>query len=259
MPNQMHIIVVGNAKEVAKGLEKYGEVKYFDVYGNEIAAPSVKKVDASVTPKSILSKAAAAVGTADAIAAVKDVVLTGETSLMGQTFTVTQKQIVPSSYVFAISMGPMALMKKLVKDGKYTMSQQGQEKPADDKDKEEMNEDASFFSDAYLLKQTGYTFNLTGIEKVEGKDAYALNVKTAAGREYTNYYDVATGLKVKNTSVQDAGPMGKVTIQTYLSNYKVINGIQIPTTVLVDQGQLKIDMHFKDIKVNSGLKTEDIK
>ena len=207
-----------------------------------------------------MSKAAAAVGTAAAVAAVKDVSLAGETSLMGQTFTVTQKQILPSSsYVFAISMGQMALMKKLVKDGKYTMSQQGQEKQADAKDQEEMNEEAAFFTESHLLKQPSYTFNVTGIEKVEGKDAYALNVKTTAGREYTNYYDVATGLRVKTTTVQDAGPMGKVTIQTYLSNYKPFNGIQIPTTVLVDQGQLKIDMNFKDVKVNSSLKAEDIK
>jgi hypothetical protein len=42
-------------------------------------------------------------------------------------------------------------------------------------------------------------------------------------------------------------------------DYKPFNGIQIPTTVLVDQGQLKINMNFKEIKINSGLKAEDIK
>ncbi|MEJ7831074.1 MAG: pitrilysin family protein, partial [Segetibacter sp.] len=51
LPNQMHIVIVGNAKQIAPGLEKYGEIKYFDVYGNEAAAPTVKKADASVTPE----------------------------------------------------------------------------------------------------------------------------------------------------------------------------------------------------------------
>jgi zinc protease len=36
LPDNMHIVVVGNAKQVAPGLEKYGPVKYYDVYGNEV-------------------------------------------------------------------------------------------------------------------------------------------------------------------------------------------------------------------------------
>lgn len=43
LPQQMHIVIVGNAKQITPGLEKYGEVKYFDIYGNAIAAPAGKK------------------------------------------------------------------------------------------------------------------------------------------------------------------------------------------------------------------------
>lgn len=42
LPEQMNIIIVGNAKQISAGLEKYGEVKYFDMYGNQIAAPGKK-------------------------------------------------------------------------------------------------------------------------------------------------------------------------------------------------------------------------
>lgn len=38
-PDNLLIVVVGNAKEIAKGLDKYGEVKYVDMYGNSVAAP----------------------------------------------------------------------------------------------------------------------------------------------------------------------------------------------------------------------------
>ena len=86
-----------------------------------------------------------------------------------------------------------------------------------------------------------------------------MQVKTAAGREFTNYYDVETGLKVKGSKTEDAGAAGKITIQTFLKGYKAFYGVQIPTNVIVDQGQFKIDINFKDIKVNSGLKTDDIK
>ncbi len=259
LPNQMHIVIVGNAKQISPGLEKYGEVKYFDVYGNEVAAPTVKKADASVTPQSILQKAAAAVGTPQAIAAIKDLEFNGEASIMGQTITINQKHILPSAFSFSASMGGMVVQQQSLKNGKYTFTQQGQSKEPDAQDKEEMDEKSSFFSDAYLLKQTGNNYTLSGIEKVEGKDAYALQVKTVAGREFTNYYDVASGLRVKSSTVKDAGPMGKITVQTSFMDYKPYNGVQIPSHILVDLGQFKQDINFKNIKVNTGLKEGDLK
>lgn len=59
--NNLTIVIVGNAKEIAKGLGKYGEIKYYDVEGNPVKAPTEKKVDASVTAESIISKAIAAI------------------------------------------------------------------------------------------------------------------------------------------------------------------------------------------------------
>jgi len=55
--NNLTIVVVGNAKEIAKDLAKYGEIKYYDVEGNPVKAPTEKKVDASVTAESIIEKA----------------------------------------------------------------------------------------------------------------------------------------------------------------------------------------------------------
>lgn len=40
LPENMHIVVVGNAKQVAPGLDKYGQIKYYDVFGNETAGPA---------------------------------------------------------------------------------------------------------------------------------------------------------------------------------------------------------------------------
>ncbi len=257
-PGQMYIVIVGNAKQIAPGLEKYGEVKYYDIYGNETAAPSTaKKVEAGVSAESILQKAADAVGSATAMAAIKDVVMSGQASLMGNNLTVTQKNILPSTFSMEMGMAGMTVQKQMLKDGKYVKMQQGQELEADEQDKEEMNEQAAFFDDAFLLKQKGNTYNVSGIEQIDGKDAYAIEIKTAAGREFTNHYDVATGFKVKSTRTEES-PMGKMNIQSYFSDYKDFNGVKIPTHMVIDLGQFKIDTSFKDIKVNSGLKPEEI-
>ncbi|HVF82337.1 MAG TPA: hypothetical protein VM884_10400, partial [Flavisolibacter sp.] len=258
-PDNLLIVIVGNAKEIAPGLEKYGEVKYFNVYGQEIAAPTVKAVDASVTPQSILQKAVAAYGGDAAIAAVNDVQLTGTTSIQGMDLTITQKNLLPAAaYSFEMGMKGMAIQKKVLKEGKYTLSGQGA-KEADAKDKEEISEEAAFFLESYLLKQKGYEYTIKGIEKVEGKDAYAVAIKTPAKREFTNYYDVASGLRVKQTTTQEGGPAGPMTINTTISDYKPFNGVQIPTRLGMDLGMMKLDVKFTDIKVNAGLKAEDIK
>ena len=259
LPEKMHIIIVGNAKQIAPGLDKYGKVKYFDIYGNEASAPSAKKADASLTPESLLQKAAASIGTTQAIAAIKDIELDGEATIMDKKIGVNQKNILPATFSSAVSMGGMVLQRQMLKDGKYSITQQGQEQEPAAEDKEEIDEKAAFFSDAYLLKQKGNTYTVGSIEKVDGKDAYALQVKTAAGREFTNYYDVTNGLKVKTSTAKDAGPMGKINVQAYFKDYKTFNGVQIPTHVIVDLGQFKQDIVFKEVKVNSGLKAEDIK
>ncbi|RYZ26955.1 MAG: insulinase family protein, partial [Chitinophagaceae bacterium] len=129
-PGNMHIVIVGNAKEISRGLEKYGEVKYFNVYGQEIAAPTVKTVDASVTPQSILQKAITAYGGAQAIAAVKDLSLTGAASVQGMTINVSQKHVLPSAFVQEVSAQGMTFQKKLMKDGKFSLSGQGGNKEA---------------------------------------------------------------------------------------------------------------------------------
>ena len=119
-------------------------------------------------------------------------------------------------------------------------------------------EDAALFPERYLLENKEYQLTVKGIESVDGKDAYALAVKTPAGREYTNYYDVKTGLLVKKSQVQETA-MGSVPVSSYVSDYKSFNGVMLPTHVVNDLGQMKVDIRFDDVKVNSGLKAEDIK
>lgn len=260
-PGNMHIVIVGNAREIAKGLEKYGEVKYFDVYGNEKAPPSDKKMDASLTAESILQKSIDAQGGQAAMNAIRDLTMAGTASVMGQTLAFSQKFIFPGAYVQSISMGEVPVMKQLMKGTTYTASQQGQEIPVTDEDKEDMNESAALFLEPYLLKQPGYTFIVKGIEPVEGsgKDAYGIEIRSPKGRVFTNYYDSKSFLPVKSAKSQDGGPAGKVIVQTYFNEYRMVNGVQVPVKIVLDQGQLKISFDVKDVKVNQGLKVEDIK
>jgi predicted Zn-dependent peptidase len=258
-PNNLYIVVVGNAKEITKGLDKYGDVKYFDVDGNETKAPTSKAVDASVTGESIVKKFITAIGGDAAISSLKDLDMSGTSKIEGapMDFAFNQKYVLPKHFSMSMTAGPMVLFSQSVKDGVYAKSQQGQNVPVEEDEKEELDEEAYFVNEIYYQKNN-YTYTVKGIEAVDGKDAYAVEVKSAKGRIFTNYYDVETGLKVKNSHIEDAGSQGKMNMYTTFGSYKTYNGVQMPTEIVSFVG-VKISMTIKDVKVNTGLKSEDIK
>lgn len=258
LPGNVHIVIVGSAKEIAPGLEKYGEVKYFDVYGNPREAPSSKAVDASVTGESVIKKSIEAQGGEAAIAAITDLTTEGTASVMGQELTFSQKYVFSSGFVQEVSMGGMVIMKQMVKDGKYSISAQGMEQPVEDKDKEDLDESASMFTENYMQKKGGYTYTVKGIEQADGKDAYVVEITSPKGRQVVYHYDVASGLRVKETKTEEAEGM-KVSIVTTIKEYKTVNGVKIPSNLQVDQGPLKISFDIKEIKANQGLKADDLK
>jgi predicted Zn-dependent peptidase len=258
-PNNLYIVVVGNAKEITKGLDKYGDVKYFDMDGNETKAPTSKAVDASVTGESIVKKFITAIGGDAAISSLKDLDMSGTSKIEGapMDFAFNQKYVLPKHFSMSMTAGPMVLFSQSVKDGVYAKSQQGQNVPVEEDEKEELDEEAYFVNEIYYQKNN-YTYTVKGIEAVDGKDAYAVEVKSAKGRIFTNYYDVETGLKVKNSHIEDAGSQGKMNMYTTFGSYKTYNGVQMPTEIVSFVG-VKISMTIKDVKVNTGLKSEDIK
>lgn len=254
----LHIVIVGNLKQIAKGLDKYGEVKYFDVYGNEIAAPTEKKADAAITAEMILKKAIEVQGGEAAINAIKDVTMNGTASVMEQNLDFSVKYLLPSGYLQSISMGGMSLAKQSVNNGDYAIVQQGQSQTLKEEDKEELDEAASLFPEPYMLKKGGYAFTVKGIEQVEGKDAYNVEIKSPKARVFNFFYDLATGQRVKEIRTQES-PGGKSTVQLYIAEFKLVNSVLLPVKQVLDAGQFKINITISDVKVNQGLKPEDLK
>ena len=256
--NQMHIVIVGNAKQIAKGLEKYGPLKYFDIEGNEVAAPTEVKADASLTPAALMEKAIAAVGSKEALSSIKDVQLKGTANLMGQSLEMQQTIVMPGNSVTTMSMGGMAIMKQAVVDGKYSVAQQGQQAPITDDVKEGLDE-STYLAPEQLYLAKGYGLKIVGAEKVDGKDAIDVEVTTPSKKVSHRFYDAKTFLLVKTSKSEEVPGRGTATQQQYFTGYKTVNGVQISTEQLIDMGQMKINIKYADIKVNQGLKSSDLK
>ena len=257
-PAKMHIVIVGNAKQIAKGLEKYGPVKYFDIEGNEVAAPTEVKADASLTPTALMEKAIAAIGSKEALDNVKDVQLKGTANVMGQSLEMKQTIVMPGNSVTTMSMGGMAMMRQAVVNGKYSVSQQGQEAPMTDDLKEGLDE-STFLAPEQLYLAKGYGLKIVGGEKVDGKDAIDVEVTTPSKKVSHRFYDAKTFLLVKTSKSEEVPGQGTMTQQQFYTGYQTVNGVQISSEQLIDMGQMKINVKYTDIKVNQGLKTTDLK
>jgi predicted Zn-dependent peptidase len=257
-PNGETIILVGNAKQIAKGLDKYGEVKYFDIEGNEVAPPSVSAIDASMTPESIINKSISALGGADKIKSIADITMKGKVTVMNNALDVVVKMKAPKNMVQVISMGAMTLSKQSVIDGNYEVVAQGQSAPLNDEMKESLDDGANLVPEMTFLSK-GYTFKLIGIEKVNDKEAYDIEVTTTSGKKTHRFYDKNSFLLVKTSKTQEVPGRGPVTTGQLYNNYKAFGGVLIAQEQVLDMGVMKMNMQFTDITVNTGMTIDDMK
>ena len=256
--NNLVITIVGNAKEIAAGLSKYGDVKFFDINGNEVAPPTEKKVDANVTATSVLQKAIEAYGGETAIAAIKDATLKGSVSMMGQAMQYEQKHVMPGGYSAVVKMGPMELMKQSKNGSEYSAAMQGTKQEVSADDKAQLDAKAALYDERYYLSNAAVKLNLKGIESVDGKDAYDIEIVTPEGSSFHAFYDVKTGLKVQEMRQQEVGPMGKVNVTTLYKEYKEFNGVKIPVQIVIDLGVMKQDISITEVKINAGLSASEL-
>ncbi len=250
-PDNAWIIVAGD-KSVAEGLKRFAgnkTVQFYDENANPVEAPVAKTTDA--TPETIINNYVKALGGKDVIEKINDYKITAEMSAMGQKIEMTTAFKKPNHSLVLMGMGGR-VMQKITFDGtkmKMTGMQGSQEFTSGDEFEATKAEAAVCPEMNYM--QNGYKLAVKGIEKVNGSDAYALEV--TKGKVVTvNYYDVATGLKVKSVTTVDTpqGPMQQV---SEYSDYKAVEGVKFPYSIKQSAAGMAMDATVKAIDVNKGL------
>ncbi len=245
-PDNAHIVVVGNKGEVAEKLEKIAPVTFYDNYGNEIK--ETFEIPEGTSAETILSDYVNAIGGAGKLNMVKDVQMKMGASMGGMSLAL-DLYVMEGKFANIMSVTGMGVMSKQIYDnGKAMVQQQGQSMPVDDETKASLKESAVLFPEMKYLS-SGYKAKLTGAEKIDGKDAYILEVESPSGKKSTQYYDVKTSLKVRDITTQ-----GPQTVTTDFKDYKEVDGIMFPhLTTLIGVGPGPLDMKTEEIKVNKGI------
>ena len=255
LTDQTRVIIVGKAADVLPGLEAMSKreklpIFYFDKYGNPTQKPEMKKpVPAGVTAQTVLNDYIKAIGGEKAVKNVKTLAILSSGTIQGTALEIVTKTA-PKKLTFEMKAMGMTMSKQIVNEKEAYAMQQGQRKDFTGDELKEMQAEANTFKELALL--TDKEISLTGIENINGADAYALkNGKT------TLYYDVKTGYKVAESKEMEQRGQ-KMTQTTYFQDYKDVKGLKFPYKIIMNVG-IEIELTTTEVKINEGVTDADFK
>jgi predicted Zn-dependent peptidase len=252
-PENAYIIAVGNAQEIAGKLKRFspsGKVTSYDVYAQELDT-TAKKLPEGVSARTVLDNYIAQIGGKDNLLKVQDrtTEMTGKVQGVEVNITIYQKQ--PDKLLQEIKAGSMT--QSIIFDGKkgFSVTPAGK-KEITGQNLDDLRQEATL---NLLLNpgKYGITSKLSGIEKVEGKDAYRIELQAGTGKKWTEYYDVTSGLKLRQIKPITA-PMGQATQTVDFSDYRDVEGVKYPFRLKQTLGSQQMEMQVTSLKVNNNLK-----
>jgi hypothetical protein len=112
--------------------------------------------------------------------------------------------------------------------------------------------DAKLESEFYRpvkLKQLFPTMTVKGKEKVGEREAYVIEAKPTEGSMEKWYFDTQTGLLIRQDAERES-PQGKIPTETYLEDYREVDGVKIPHSTRVSNPMFVINIKTEEVKHN---------
>jgi zinc protease len=276
-PDNSIIVVAGNMEEVPETLRRFsatGEVEFFDPFGKPWVAPEVESVPAGVTLQSVLNKYYDAVGGKEAYTRIVDKTQVIEIPMMGQVAIVRQYQQAPNKLRVETAFGGMVVQTQIFDGKKASMSgMMGKQEFTEGPEFEAMKMQAIMNMEMDYAEY-GIEKTLEGIARVDGKQAYKVSVVTPSGQKTSEFYDVATGLKIRTES-----EMGVASYEDYRPFVLTIEGekpgffarmfgkkasvetfeFNFPRKRTQQAGGQLIEMTITEISMNTGIEESQFK
>jgi zinc protease len=248
-PENAYVVVVGNNDDIKDSLTGFGEINYYDMYGNEIDESSLG-IPEGLTGEDIINDYVEAIGGKENLAKLNDRTTSMEGSVQGIPVKITAYQKAPNLLKQKISAGGME--QEIIFDGqKGVMTAGGNNMNIEGDELEKLKLEATI---GLLLdyESHGLNFELKGGEKIENKTAYKVEVKLPSGGKWTQYFDPETGYKIKELK-NVTTPQGTFTQETLYSDYREVEGVKYPFEIKQSLGPQKLDFKVTSIEVNQGL------
>lgn len=248
-PDNAYIVVVGKGSEIADKLKTFGEVKYYDIYGDGYVPSKASAIPAGLTAEKVLTSYVQAVGGEEKIKAIKSLKSVAKASMQGAEIQVNQAKKLPNKEITEVMVNGTMQVQKMICNGKeVSMLQMGQKTPVDDATKEQTLFEA-YMVPELVYKTFGVKAALKGIEKTESGEAYLVEYTFPSGGKSTEYFDIQSGLKIKSVKEVDT-PQGKVSSATNFADYKEYGGVKFPTIISQNMGPQLLKIEVTSVEIN---------
>ena len=245
------IIITGKGIDVLKNLENTDYViKYFDTYGNPTEKPAMTlPIPEGMTAANVIDKYISAIGGKDKVMAIKTTMMVANATIQGTPLVMTSKSSAPNKTSQEIAVMGNVMQKSIFDGEKGYSESRGQRTDMEGDDLEEAKEGNAIISDLNYKSGT-----LLRIEPIDGKNTIVLKHK-----DNEVFYDMETGLKVKSIKVTKGPDGADVKIPTLFSDYKEVNGVKFPYSIVQKMGPMELNFEIQEIKVNEGVTDADFK
>jgi zinc protease len=261
LPERANIVVAGSKEDVAPKLAKFsadGKVNYYDYAGRPLAQTETMAAPSGITAGEVFKKYIAAMGGEKGLNSIKDLKVVGTSEAQGTPLTIIEVKKAPNKWKQSIDVSmqgqTMTVQKQVYNGTKGYQEMQGKKADLTGDDLEEIVQSADIAMDLHPEKY-GIKRTLKGMESINGRKTYVLNVVDGKGKKSTEYYDAASNLLVRKTQ----GEGEKAQISDY-SDYKEVpgtGGYKVPYKVTQTMGGQTLSETVTSVEVNKGIEDSE--
>jgi len=257
--NNARVVVAGKGSEVLENLEKVPfngrivPVKYYDKYAKAVEKPNYDiALPEGVNVQSVLDSYFQAIGGKAEVEKIQSLKLVYEGSAMGSIIKTEEKRTA-DKFVQTTFMNDAPMMGVIAKGDELFMKQGGNKVPLPPEMLQDMKAAIGIFPEQGIALST--KAKLTGTEDVDGKTAYKIEVPGEIVQA-TYFYDVESGLKVKETTVITMNGQTQNQEVNY-KDYQEVDGIKFPSLKVGSMGPQMIETKLLEAVINVEVTAED--
>ncbi|RNI23610.1 insulinase family protein [Rufibacter latericius] len=254
-PEKAYLVAVGNAREIADKLKRFNgnqPIAYYTAFGEKTDAP-LMSLPSGVNVQTVLAAYINAIGGKANVEKVKDLTIRRTMNVPGAQLNVLLQQKGADKSLMVVKYGENEINRVAINGTKGAITTQGQVKqmaPAELQD-QKLDIWTSFLN----YDQLGIKLALNQMEKVEGREAYKLELTLPSGKKSYHYYDKETGLKVREVATEQTS-VGTANQTIDLKDYREVNGIKFPHKIDLHIGSQVISSTVNSVEINKNLKDE---
>jgi zinc protease len=253
-PENAIVIVVGDKDYLLEKLKPYsakGLVELYDFNGTPVK--DEPKISSDISAEQVIDKYIAAIGGKENLEKIETIVQKATTSMSGMTISLITYKKAPNKFAMEMFMNNNLFTKQSFDGEKGKIKGFQGEKEITGDELNEMKTE-SLLNQELKYKELGILISLAGIEKIDGEDAYKIEVIKPSGKKTIDFYSVSTGLKILSKE-SIVTPQGEFVQSQKYSDYREINGNKYPFLIKAT-GIQNMDLVIESIEINIEIKDE---